>query len=186
MLSAGVARTLRVMPDRAGLVILMLLAGIVGTSAQTTVEKPGAAPKPAAAEHQATPAGWAVNCADGGQGLVCKASQSIVLTGTRQLLLSVSVSKPAADTFAPMLVQLPHGLFLPAGMTFSVDDAPPEKLEIQTCDAQGCYAGVGLAPDKIAAMGKGTNLNVTFNDLKKQKIVVPVPLKGFEAAFKKL
>jgi invasion protein IalB len=35
-------------------------------------------------------------------------------------------------------------------------------------------------------MSKGTKLSVVFQDLKKQQIVVPVPLKGFEAALKKL
>jgi invasion protein IalB len=112
--------------------------------------------------------------------------QTIVLAETRQLLLSVAVSKPEGDKGAAMLLHLPLGLFNPAGATMGIDDAAPEALQIQTCDNQGCYAGAALTPDKLAAMSKGTKLNVTFQDLKKQKIVVPVPLKGFEAAFKKL
>ena len=104
----------------------------------------------------------------------------------RKLLLSISVSKPTGGKNAAMLLQLPHGLFNPAGVTMGVDGAKPETFAIQTCDAKGCYAGVPLTPEKLAAMSGGSKLNVTFQNLKKQKIVVPVPLKGFAEAYKKL
>ncbi len=104
----------------------------------------------------------------------------------RKLLLSISVSKPTRGKNAAMLLQLPHGLFNPAGVTMGVDGARAETLAIQTCDAKGCYAGAPITSKKLTAMGKGTKLNVTFQNLKKQKIVVPVPLKGFAEAYKKL
>ncbi len=129
---------------------------------------------------------WEVQCAQGGAVPACKATQTIVVAETRQLLLAVSVSKAAADQNSPMLVHLPHGLFIPAGVTVGLDGGAADKLDVQTCDAQGCYAGVGLAPDKIAAISKGSQLKITFEDLKKQKIVVAVPLNGFQAAYKKL
>jgi invasion protein IalB len=53
-----------------------------------------------------------------------------------------------------------------------VDGAKAEDLQIQTCDAKGCYAGATLTPDKIAAMSGGTKLNVVFQTLKKQNIKV--------------
>ena len=101
-------------------------------------------------------------------------------------MLSVSVSKSREGKNAAMLLHLPHGLFNPAGVAMGIDGAKPETLVIQTCDAKGCYAGAPLTPDKLAAMRKGTKFNVTFQNLKKQKIVVPVPLTGFAEAFKKL
>jgi invasion protein IalB len=127
-----------------------------------------------------------VNCSNPGQGLVCKAVQTIVLAKTRQLLLAVSVNKPSDSKNAAMLLQLPHGLFNPAGVKVAVDDAEPQTLVIQTCDTKGCYAGSPLAPETLGAMSKGEKLSVVFQDLKKQSITVPVPLKGFEEAFKKL
>jgi invasion protein IalB len=130
--------------------------------------------------------GWSVRCDNEGQGLVCKAVQTVLLAKTRQRLISVSISKPGKGKKAPMLLQLPHGLFNPAGVTVRVDKAKPQKLEIQTCDANGCYAGTTLTPDVLAAMSKGGRLGVVFQDLKKQNITVPVSLKGFGEAFKKL
>ncbi len=115
-----------------------------------------------------------------------KATQTMVLGKTRQLLLSISVSKPTEGKNAAMLLQLPHGLFNPAGVTLGIDGAKPETLVIQTCDARGCYAGAPITPEKLSAMRAGAKLNVTFQILKKQKIVVPVPLKGFAEAYKKL
>jgi invasion protein IalB len=130
--------------------------------------------------------GWTVNCVNSGEGLDCKAAQTIVLAKTRQLLLSASVNKPAGDENAALLLRLPHGLFNPAGVTVAVDDGEPELLAIQTCDAKGCYAGAALAPEKLGAMSKGQKLNVIFQNLKKQKITVPLPLKGFAEAYSKL
>jgi invasion protein IalB len=130
--------------------------------------------------------GWAVQCANSGAKLECKARQTIVMAKTRQLPLSVSMSKPADGKDIAMLLHLPHFLFNPAGVAVGVDEAAPETLQIQTCDAQGCYAGAPVTSDELAALSKGAKLNVTFQDLKKQKIIVPVPLKGLDEALKKL
>jgi invasion protein IalB len=159
--------------------LLFTVIPIAGAGAQD--KKP--APKANTAKQAP---GWSVRCDDAGKGLRCRAMQSIVLAKTRQLLLSVAVSKPAKSKNGTMLLHLPHGLYNPAGVTVAVDAAKPEALQIQTCDAKGCYAGTALTPDKLAAFTKGTKLNVVFEDLKKQKITVPVPLKGFDEAFKKL
>jgi invasion protein IalB len=170
-------------------VVLAVLTCAAAVRAQEPKKKaPAAAPAQQAAPQnsaQAAP-GWAVRCNNAGQGLVCKAVQTIVLAKTRQLLLSIAVNRPAEGKNGTMLLQLPHGLYNPAGVKLSVDDGAAEALEIQTCDAKGCYAGAPVTPEKQVAMIKGTKLNVVFQDLKKQNITVPVPLKGFEEAFNKL
>jgi invasion protein IalB len=154
--------------------------------APTTPAPAAGATAPKAEAPKQAPPGWTVRCDNAGQGLVCKAIQTIVLAKTRQLLLSAAVSKPSGSPDGALLLQLPHGLFNPAGVTVAVDAAKPEMLQIQTCDVKGCYAGMPVKPEQLAAMKTGTKLNVVFEDLKKQKITVPVPLKGFDEAFKKL
>jgi invasion protein IalB len=162
----------------AGLLLAALAPGVRAAETNT----PPASAKEAAQQ----PPGWTVRCDNAGQGLACKAIQTIVLAKTRQLLLSVSVSKPADGPDMTMLLQLPHGLFNPAGVTVAVDAAKPQTLDIQTCDNKGCYAGTPIKANEIAAMKSGQKLNVVFQDLKKQNITVPVPLKGFDEALKKL
>lgn len=130
--------------------------------------------------------GWSVQCDDAGKRQTCKATQSIILVKTHELLLAVSINKPAGSKSGAMLLQLPLGLYNPAGVSVAVDAAKPETLQIQTCGAKGCYAGAPLPPEKLTAFTKGTELNVVFKDLKKQDIKLRVPLKGFDEAFKKL
>ncbi len=176
--------------------MLSLLLSTGGAAAQASKSQK----RPAVPVQQAAPAvspapqdtpkatpGWTVHCGDAGRGLVCRAVQSVARAKTRQLLASVTVTKPAgANKKGTILLRLPLGIFNPAGVTLSVDDGKPEALEIQTCDAKGCYAGGPIAPEKLAAMRKGATLKLVFQNLQKKAITVPMPLKGFEAAYTKL
>jgi invasion protein IalB len=172
---------------------LLLSTGGAAAQASNSQKRPAvparqAAPAATAAPQDTTKAtpGWSVHCGDAGQGLVCKAVQSVALAKTRRLLASVTVTKPAADKNGTILLRLPLGIFNPAGVIVSIDDGKPEALKIQTCDAKGCYAGGPIAPEKLAAMRKGATLKLVFQNLRKKAITVPVPLKGFEAAYAKL
>lgn len=151
-----------------------------------SVRQAAPAAAPAAQDTKKATPGWTVRCADVGQGLVCKAVQSIALAKTRQLLVSVTVTKPVGDKKGTILLRVPLGIFNPAGVTMTVNDGTPETLPIQTCDAKGCYAGGPIAPENLAAMRKGATLKLVFQNLRKKAITVPVPLKGFEAAYAKL
>ena len=130
--------------------------------------------------------GWAVECTNPGDALVCKTVQNIFLTKTRQKLLSVSVSKPKGGKDLAMLIQLPHGLFLPAGLTLKVDDKKPKELAVQTCDRAGCYAGSALDQALLTKLKSGSVLQIAFQNLQKRRMSIPVPLKGFAAALKKI
>ena len=176
--------------------MLSLLLSTGGAAAQASksqkrpavpVRQTAPAAAPAAQDTKKATPGWTVQCADAGQGLVCKAVQSIALAKTRQLLASVTVTKPAgANKTGTILIRLPLGIFNPAGVTVSIDDGKPEALKIQTCDAKGCYAGGPITLEKLAAMRKGTTLKLVFQNLRKKPVTMPVPLKGFEAAYAKL
>lgn len=129
---------------------------------------------------------WAVNCSNSGKGLVCKVMQRLVLKKTNQLLLAVTVQKSDQSDKASMLIQLPHGLFLPAGVKLQIDNDKQTNHTIQTCDQRGCYVGLPLAASVLKSMSSGKMFAVIFQNLKKKNVKVPLPLKGFEAAYKKL
>lgn len=173
----------------AAMLSLVLSAGAAAQESkpQKRPARPVQQAAPAAPQDtQKAKAGWTVHCGNAGQGLVCKAVQSVALVKTGQFVASVTVSKPAADKNGRILLRIPLGVFNPAGVTMSVDDGKPEALQIQTCDAKGCYAGGLITPEKLAAMRKGAALKLVFQNLQKKAITVPVPLKGFEAAYAKL
>lgn len=139
----------------------------------------------AAAPAQGTGDAWASRCVSGTrQGpLECTLSQRAV-TKQGQLVGSVTIQLPAGA--APvMIVSVPLGIFLGAGITYAIDANPPKALELQTCDRTACYAETGLPAELITAMQGGQKLNITFQNMQKQPVTLPMSLIGFTAAFDK-
>jgi invasion protein IalB len=147
-----------------------------------------AAPPAAGSAPAAPPPGWAVRCSSVSRDapLECAIEQTAVLTKTGQLIVLVSIRVPG-DTHTPVaLVQLPLGLNLPAGAKLQVDDGKAIDLQIQTCENRGCYASTPIAPDMLAALKSGKQLKVSFQDMAKETIAIPIPLADFAAAYDKI
>ena len=152
---------------------------------------PPAAP-PADAVSGTAPAsptpGWAVRCTSASRAapLECAMEQTAVLSKTGQLIVLVNIRVPS-DTHAPVaMVQLPLGLNLPAGAKLQVDDGKTTDLQIQTCENRGCYAGTAITPDVLAALKSGKQLKLSFQNLAKETITIPMPLTDFAAAYDKI
>lgn len=152
------------------------------------------AASPAAPQAEANPAngqpppGWAARCSSPSRDapLECAIEQTAVLTKTGQLIILVNIRVPS-DTHTPVaLVQLPLGLDLPAGAKFQVDDGKSIDLQVQTCENRGCYASTPIAPDVLTALRSGKQLKVSFQNLGKETISIPIPLADFAAAYDKI
>jgi len=186
----------------AKLVILVAIAafGSIGLSHAQQSAKSKAAPK--AADTTATPApppaegapatppqpGWAVRCSSVSRSapLECAMEQTAVLSKTGQLIALVNIRVPS-DTHAPVaLVQLPLGLNLPNGAKLQVDDGKVTDLQIQTCEARGCYASTPITPEFLALLKSGKELKVSFQNLGKENISIPMPLTDFAAGYDKI
>ena len=161
-------------------------------SAQATPAAPPAAATPATPQADTTPAaappGWAARCASTSRDapLECAIEQSAVLSKTGQLIVLVNIRVPS-DTHAPILaLQLPLGLNLPVGAKLQVDDGKTADLQIQTCDNRGCYANIPLAADLLAAMKAGKQLKLSFQNLNKETMTIPMPLTDFPVAYDKI
>jgi invasion protein IalB len=172
------------------------ISGVCGHShAQAPKAKNNAAPMAQAApaptsENANTPAppGWVARCSSASRGapLECAIEQSAVLTKTGQLIVLVNVRVPAETRVPVALVQLPLGLNLPAGAKFQVDDGKTSDLQIQTCEARGCYANLQISPEVLAALKSGKQLKVSFQNMAKETISIPMPLADFGAAYEKI
>ena len=171
------------------------ISGLCGHShAQAPKAKNNAAqatPAPTAASEGANasaPPGWVARCNSASRGapLECAIEQSAVLTKTGQLIVLINI-RVASDTRTPIaVVQLPLGLNLPAGARLQVDDGKTSDLQIQTCEQRGCYANTPIAADMLAAMKSGKQLKVSFQNLGKEVISIPMPLADFAAAYEKI
>jgi invasion protein IalB len=162
-------------------------------SAQTApapAAQPAAAPADNAngAANTPPPPGWVARCGSASRDapLECAIEQNAVLPRTGQLVIAVNIRVPA-DTHTPSaLIQLPLGLNIPNGAKLQVDDAKTTDLQIQTCEARGCYAGTTIAPELLAAMKSGKQLKISFQNLNKETLTVPLPLADFAAAYDKI
>jgi invasion protein IalB len=142
----------------------------------------------AAPANGAAPPGWIARCASASREapLECAIEQTAVLTKTGQLVVLINI-RVASDTHAPVaVIQLPLGLNLPAGARLGVDDGKTSELQIQTCEARGCYANAPISPDMLAAMKSGKQLKVSFQNLAKETITIPMPLADFAAGYDKI
>ncbi len=160
----------------ARLVAMLLVVGPVAAFAQ---DGGGEGQGQGAGQAQAPP--WAARCtAPARDGpLDCQMEQRAVVTKTGQLLILVTVRVPAETRKPVMAIQVPLSLNLQAGVGIDIDGQNVTKLDYQTCDAQGCYAGMPISDAFLQAMFKGLKLNVTIQNLNKQTLTVPMSLGGF-------
>ncbi|MBV8924806.1 MAG: invasion associated locus B family protein [Bradyrhizobium sp.] len=184
-----------------GKLAVLAAAIVLGWVGQVAAQAPKgkAAPPAPAPQAQSAPAqpadanappqpGWVARCASVSRDapLECAVEETAVLTKTGQLIVLVNI-RVTSDTRTPVaLVQLPLGLNLPAGARLQVDDGKSVDLQIQTCENRGCYANLPIAPDMLAAMRAGKLLKVSFQNLSKDPITIPLPLTDFAPAYDKI
>jgi len=176
----------------AGVAALLVLGACGGAMGQTLQPKAavapagGAAPEGGAAAEPAQPS-WAVNCDNSQKGLDCRAVQSLFLKNTGQRLLTVAVRVPPDSKKPTMLIQVPLGVYLPAGITLQVGKEAAKTLPYQNCNQAGCIAEYAVTEAEIAAMQKGSDLRVSVQNLAKQTgFDVTVSVLGFDVAYAKV
>ncbi len=152
-------------------------------------EVPGTSPKKIKKDVNAKKKNpWAVQCGEDPKTKrkFCRMQQSLRFKKTGQRLLAVVIQPQIIEPKIAILLSLPHGLYLPAGAAFKIDDGKETRMIIETCDVEGCYASGGLSDKQVAAMKKGNKLRVAFMANNKKPINIPVDLSGFTAAYKKI
>ncbi|WP_162937617.1 invasion associated locus B family protein [Indioceanicola profundi] len=104
---------------------------------------------------------WAVECETGPDGATrCFLSQVQLLRENNARLLKASVGYPgpAAEPFLVLL--LPLGVDLRAGIALKLDDAPQISLAYQQCLQEGCTAALQLDGQTLAALRKAERIQV--------------------------
>lgn len=178
------------------LVVLLTAFGMAGLGhAQTPKAKN--APTPAQAAAPAAPqgdaasgnnTGWVARCTSASRDapLECAMEQTAVLTKTGQLIVLVNIRVPGDTRTPAALIQLPLGLNLPVGAKLQVDDGKAVDVPIQTCEARGCYINAPIAADVLSQLKSGKQLKVSFQNLAKETISIPMPLADFATVYEKI
>jgi invasion protein IalB len=130
---------------------------------------------------------WIVTCNQTRAGLECRAGQSLFLRQTRQRVLSVAV-RMLADTKKPtFLMQLPLGVYLPAGATMQIGKEEAKTLPFISCDNAGCVAEYAISDAELAAIAKGADITISAQgSVSRKPFTLTVPAVGFAAAYAKI
>ncbi|MCR9214272.1 MAG: invasion associated locus B family protein [Proteobacteria bacterium] len=159
----------------------LLLAGITISNSQAQTASP---------DTQATGAksSWSVRCAATSREAApdCSIEQRAVVTQTGRLLMQITIRVPAETLKPVLMIQGPLGTYLPAGVTLDVDSNKFQKLEFQTCEANGCYAASPLTSDQLKQLFNGQKLNINVQSANRQPLMVPMSLIGFTSAYEKI
>ena len=100
--------------------------------------------------------------------------------------MTVAVRVPADTKTPTMLLGLPLGTYLPAGVSLQFGKEAAKPLPIQSCDRSGCLAEYAVSEAEIGAMLKGADVTISIQDQQKKPISVTVPVAGFAEAYAKI
>ena len=121
------------------------------------------------------------------QEQICYLTQAVVHTQNEQRhrVLVVAVGYYGEKKTPGVILRLPLalGLYLPSGMTFEVPSVKPMRIGFDSCLPGGCTGATPLTDDVIAAMKKANTGSVEVQNIRKQKLKLPVSFKGFTAGF---
>lgn len=159
-------------------------------TAPATAAPTGTAPAatPPAPEPAATPAperSWAMNCAEApaGEPRNCTVSTTVMLRPQNQRLAQVILTRQPETRSLSLVFQAPHGVLLPAGMSWQLDEGEAQRLVYQSSDAEGLYAGLPVTDELLASLRRGTTLRISFVvAARRETLTVPVPLAQFGEA----
>ncbi|MER2266066.1 invasion associated locus B family protein [Methylobacterium oxalidis] len=172
-----------------------------GKPAAPAPAAPAQAPQTPAAQQQQTgpqiinvksepsQADWTKVCGkDQGSGTdVCYTTRDFVSDqGQPVLAVAVYEMKNAQTKQEVRVVRylLPLGLLLQPGIRFTVDGQQPTAGRFAVCFPNGCFAEAPqLDAGVVAAMKKGTTLNVSVQNQTQREVTFAVPLAGFGKAF---
>jgi invasion protein IalB len=179
----------------------LALAAVLGVSATDVLaqatQEPTPAPQQPAPQGQAAPdegtiterkfKEWTVRCGrQSEQGpQMCGMQQQTTDKEGRTVML-VAVGRVAGASDLGLLIVLPLGVLLPAGITLQVDNGAEVPLEVDWCERQGCRIEMLLEPDLLNRLKGGSQAKVFFEAVdprgERQRLGVPISLLGFTAA----
>ena len=101
-------------------------------------------------------------------------------------VLAVFVGKVPNSSDPGLLIMVPLGVLLPAGVMLQIDSGAEMPLQVNRCERQGCRIEILLKPDLLARLKSGSQAKVLFEVFdpqgERRRLGVPISLLGFTAA----
>lgn len=102
---------------------------------------------------------------------------------TGALLVSAAVRRIEGQDKEHLLIMVPLGRFLPAGLRVQIDKDKPLDLKYTICLPNGCYAEMVATKELVTKFKKGNDMAVLTINAGGKAIGFPVPLNGFTKAY---
>lgn len=135
------------------------------------------------AETTATYQDWLMRCVTpADRPRACEVIQKLQVPG-KGLVATIAVGRAEPKSPLVILIQVPQGVWLPAGMTLRVGETgKPIDLEYKRC-AQACIAEAQLDAALVQTMKTTAESgSFTFQDGAQRPVTLPVSFKGFAPA----
>lgn len=165
-----------------------LAAGILFLTAPVQAQQP-AANAPAAkadAPKESVNSAWVKLCEESKgkkKRTVCLTHHERFHPTTGQPLISAAIRSITGSDKETMMIMVPLGRLLGAGLLVKVDKEEAYRIPYSYCTAVGCVAEVPAKTEIIASFKKGAELTIGTIDISRRKIGFKVPLTGFTNAY---
>jgi invasion protein IalB len=133
---------------------------------------------------------WLLRCGPTQQGReVCEMQQQ---TNDKEgrTIMAVAVGTVPGRSDVGLLIILPLGIALPAGVQLAIDGGAEMPLELDRCERQGCRIEMLIEPDLLTRLKAGREAKVFFEaddpEGQRRRLGVPLSLLGFSAALAEL
>jgi invasion protein IalB len=133
---------------------------------------------------------WTLRCGRSEQGPeVCEIWQ-LRNDNEGRTVMAVALGTAPGTSNPVLLIILPLGISLPAGVTLAIDGGAQTPLQVERCERQGCRIEMLVEPDLLNRLKAGREAKVFFEALDPkgqiQRLGVPISLLGFTAALNEL
>jgi invasion protein IalB len=130
---------------------------------------------------------WTVRCGrQAEQGPeVCEMQQQRVDKEGRTVM-AVAVGRVPGSSDLGLLIMVPLGILLPAGVTLQIDSGSEMPLQVNRCERNGCRIELLLEQELLTRLKSGSQAKVFFEAFdpqgERRRLGVPISLLGFTAA----
>lgn len=114
---------------------------------------------------------------------VCLTHHERIDGNTGRVLVSAAIRQVDGNDTKSLMVMVPLGMALPAGVQAKIDENEPIKLRYTLCHVGGCTAEVEATDEIMEQFRKGEQIIVAAVNLAGKPIGFPVPLSGFTDAY---
>jgi invasion protein IalB len=132
---------------------------------------------------------WSISCEQvegGAQAEQCFIVQQRILKEGGGTVLMIHAGYPGSGEELFAQFTLPLGILLPLGMELQIDKLDVKRFPIQTCGPNGCKTMVKMDEPLLDALKTGAEAKVTFYDIARTPVTIPISLNGFTAALRAL